>query len=401
MSLIPIGIETQPILLLLFIVIAWAIDKNTTSQVTLAQFSSIVFSIILILFTITSFFTFGISALLGGAKYLIGPLIFIVGYHSFPQIRLKVLCVVLILFLLYIILSFTIGEGLIRQILILPSRHMLVDRLAIFTPEPSYFSNTFVLFISLTYYLRRKLMFEPKPRKIYLLILNVSPIILVFCGLLTGSALVYLFILIYFACLAYAKFERSFIKLVFYVFIIFSIIIFIILNGPPTRMQHIFNVIIDILYGVPLEGVLYGSETSGSTRILLSYIAFSIPFDTSIFGTGIGSFPQTWPDIAHSLGLPIHKHELLKRLAPFYAPTYLSNVTAEIGIGALFMLPIFLMGNYKKDNESSIETFILSFAKVCLIFFFLFQSQITNPIPWLMLILIKKGSWKFKGMNKI
>lgn len=401
MNLIPLNVETKPVLLICFSLFIWAFRKESVFLLTPVEFFTFIFICVVILNTVISFFTYGAISILDGAKYLFGPFVFLTCYRALPYITVRTLLLVLSFLVFYLVISMTIGEDFARKLFILPTRNG-TDRPTMFTPEPSYFANTFVFFICLTHYLKYKYKFVKSKNNLCKYTLKFSPIVLIILAVFTMSAYLFLFILIYLSCLIYSKNKETFIKLVVYCSLFLVLFVFAVINGPPTRMQHVLNIVSEVMFmDVPFEVLLYGKETSGSTRLILNYIAFLAPVENSVFGFGVGGFSQEWVSVAKQLELPIHKHELLKTERPFAAPTYLANLVSDIGVSALFILPVLFLGNFKNKENNADILFVQVFTVTSLILFFFFQSQITNPIPWLMLIFLKKSTWNINPQQKV
>lgn len=76
------------------------------------------------------------------------------------------------------------------------------------------------------------------------------------------------------------------------------------------------------------------------------------------------------------------------------AQTYFANLTASIGFMAIFYI-VLLFSNNKKTSSTQDRT-AQFFLYSSIMFFSLFQMQITNPTLWLLISLCKKDSFDVK-----
>lgn len=373
-------VETIPLLLfftLLFNTIV-LFSSNELITVNKADYDMIFFIFILIVFGIFNIFINGLTSIISLGKYLFGPLCYFMFkkyYTYFNKRSFSIL--IFFIFILTILIIFKIP--LIRSIL-----EMVISRLdfnsgfrgiSVLTPEPSYFALFSMLFLCLVEYYDQINAISNKLKYILLgIVLLLSLVSLSVYSLLV--ILVYLFI----KCL----FKNPLLIL----FILLSITLLVLYPDflPKNRIKQIFTSINKLFTAnVSLIDFLFIVEPSGSTRIILNFIGMvSIIFHP--FGSGFNSFQDTFLTISNILKLPIENHEVLKYLigTKFYAQTYIANLANDIGLLSLVVIKIYF-SNY--NNYYSKEF------KVIIIFFFLlmlfFQCQITNPIPWFILAIVK------------
>jgi len=91
-------------------------------------------------------------------------------------------------------------------------------------------------------------------------------------------------------------------------------------------------------------------------------------------------------EVGHKLNLPVESNEVIKNWigSTVYAQTYFANLANDIGILSLVYLVVFFT-NYKRFYTLKFRTIVFFF----LLLTTFFQSQITNPIPWIILALVK------------
>ena len=372
-NLTPLSVETQPILPLLFAGILLFFKIKITHDMRL----------MLVFILVLSCYNF-IDVLLGSnymniifyLKYLIGPFLYLI-FRNNSQYLSKSFFNYFLYFLLIFSLLLYLNEIQYLQNIFVPGsdRSFAVDRHSLFVPEPSYFAFFFILLL-----IFNELFFiENKMNKMNY-IFNILTIF--FIGFLSYSGLVYLFAVIY-------LFIKTIEKNIWFIILgLLGIIISILIIkevdlGRPT---YIINALFDFFEDkFSIEDYILYYEPSGSTRILLNYIAFSNIFD-NLFGSGIGSFNHTLNNLGPYLNWLISEHEVLKDFGVNNPQTYLASLVNDIGILSLFLF-IAIFNNISIKSKEY-KFFIMLCISTILIMFFI-QGQITNPIPWLLLALIK------------
>jgi ABC-type iron transport system FetAB permease component len=100
-------------------------------------------------------------------------------------------------------------------------------------------------------------------------------------------------------------------------------------------------------------------------------------------GYGIGSFPHVWTDVARKLSINPSSHEVLQLYDTIYPQTYFATVCNDVGVFALLLFVLIFIYNKKRSNFNS------KVITVIMILFF-FQSQITSPLLWFLIAVLKK-----------
>ncbi|MCS6153489.1 hypothetical protein ACROAH_06255 [Shewanella oncorhynchi] len=269
------------------------------------------------------------------------------------------------------------------------------SKAAILSPEPSYYAFFAMLSLSFIDFLTNK---STNLRFVF-----ISKVIIFSSCLLTGSALVYLVVFLYFLCHAFYLYKEHFLKSLFIASPFVILILFFLFRDENSRFSQVIQLVFLLFEGdVDLYNLAFKAETSGSSRVLLNYIAFATPFSLDFFGTGLGGFKYNWTVVANLLSIPIQDHEVLGGMGLFSAQTYLANLVADIGVFA-FLLILLIFSNNRKvmSNDSVNLKSNLLFIKSSLIICFVFQCQITNPVPWVLLGLLKKYNYnvRFEGVK--
>ncbi|KOR31927.1 hypothetical protein TI05_10485 [Achromatium sp. WMS3] len=378
-SFIPIAAETQPILPLgISLVVLFFLNKfyvqNRVSKDIL--YSWLLVAILSIYFIIGKF-GFGDGSIITYIKYIIGPLIYIAIRKSILNINYKyIIGIVGAFFTLYLLLQFDIFQN-IHALLISRSYNTFeIGRMSLLTPEPSYFAHFLILiliYIDLSY----------KNKIISLKKYNLLRIIMLFIALNVKSDLVFCIVLLYFLSY-YPSLKLN--KKIFLLFII-GIILVAIINLDFGRLSLILNTIWLLVVGnISLVDVFFIYETSGSTRIIVNYLALANIFDNPM-GSGLGSFLETLQNAGTVFGNDLTSHEVLKSKTTDEAQTYFVNLVNDIGVFAFLMLLIVFSNNKKAStgNEQRIKYFIW----LSLIVLLLFQCQVSNPIPWILIAILK------------
>jgi hypothetical protein len=103
-------------------------------------------------------------------------------------------------------------------------------------------------------------------------------------------------------------------------------------------------------------------------------------------GSGLGSFPYVYTDLAKNFNLDLSSHEVLGNsgYSTIYAQTYFANLCNDVGVFSLILLFVVFVGNSKINSQNVrrkryFSLFVLLF----------FQSQITSPAFWIILFLAK------------
>jgi hypothetical protein len=296
--------------------------------------------------------------------------------------------------LIYLIVVFLVGIGLMN--LVFPELYDLVfggfiprtlesvrdgvRGINILTPEPSYFAAFELIILNL---IESQLdESNTDPRKKYLKWCKWAIIILAF---LTKSAYVISIALIFLIpAKRYIKTGKV-IKFGLIAALVISLVGFSFLQE--NRLFQIF----DLAYYVIKDGnidyqkLLFEQEASGGTRIVVNFLAFSSLFFKPL-GSGLGSFPHVYNDLAKNFNLDLSAHEVLgnSSYSTIYAQTYFANLCNDVGIFSLILLFVVFVGNSNFNSENIrrkryFSLFVLLF----------FQSQITSPAFWIILFLAK------------
>jgi hypothetical protein len=387
-KVLPLNVETQPILtiFLSILILIRGYRDYFSNQIKLYwdELGLIFLVVILLIYTLFQYLFWNEMVVLDCIKYLIGIFLYLSIRRRFA-INHK---------LIYLVVIFLVGIGLMN--LVFPELYDLVfggfiprtlesvrdgvRGINILTPEPSYFAAFELIILNL---IESQLdENNTDPRKKYLKWCKWAIIILAF---LTKSAYVISIALIFLIpAKRYIKTGKV-IKFGLIAALVISLVGFSFLQE--NRLFQIF----DLAYYVIKDGnidyqkLLFEQEASGGTRIVVNFLAFSSLFFKPL-GSGLGSFPYVYNDLAKNFNLDLSAHEVLgnSSYSTIYAQTYFANLCNDVGIFSLILLFVVFVGNSNFNSENIrrkryFSLFVLLF----------FQSQITSPAFWIILFLAK------------
>jgi hypothetical protein len=161
---------------------------------------------------------------------------------------------------------------------------------------------------------------------------------------------------------------------------------------PSGRLSNLLNAVVSLfLKDFDIIYFLFKAEPSGSTRVILNYLALSVPFSISSLGLGLGGFQMYWIDIATTMGVPIFDHEVLDHITRPVSQTYFTHLASSLGIFSFIYFGIVFSKNTKVKNECSLTKRIYFFSLSIILIFTFFQLQITNPILWVIIATLKQS----------
>lgn len=386
MGFLPIDVETVPFLTLGFFVVTILLSMYERKNISQFEMYTLFFMFLIVFAGFVSVFINGNQAYIYIFKYLIGPVCFLAAYREGRGISLLTLSVMVLLMVFYVVSAVLISEPLVGSILNINGRY-LIGRFSILASEPSYYVFYFVLLIVLLDYIKSESYLTPGKLR-FLLVLKALLCLMAF---LSGSAYVYGMLAIYLICYAYYYTKGMLLYRFFLVFLLCLLFIVFLSFGGDTRFYHIINVLLGLVSGdTALNSVLYTQEVSGSTRFILSYMAFSIPFSVNVFGLGFGGFSENWSLLANLTSIDINAHGVLGLGRNFSPQTYLTSFVADAGLFAVFIMPFFFISNVRSRDLTRIGLVAKNYMLISVLIFMLFQCQISNPIPWLLAAYLKK-----------
>lgn len=356
LKLLPIDAEFQPILTLLLslLIIVSIFDKQRFSKELLYKALYVfLFIVVLLLYFILSPST---SSLISMFKYLLGPFVYLTLVVSGVRFEINkfriVFSIVTIYYLLWLIgpLSefnqYLFGRG-----------GGLPD--APFVREPSYF----FYIIGFAAMLFERILFSNRPnlhaREIFLV-----RVLIIFMALFTGSLLNYLFVIVYFVYLLRLKY------LLLGLIIISLFIVFYSFN-----LDGRVGILLKLIsFELAFSDFLF-VEPSGSTRLVLNYVAFSNMVENP-FGSGLGSFKYSYQNFMQNNPV-FYKHEVLGSLDVRTPQTYVASVFHDFGVFGF----IFLLFLFRFDFKVQVNRYKLFLLTLLAIMVF-FQSPLTNPVFW-------------------
>lgn len=389
LKLIPIGIETQPLIALIF---ALLILMHGEHDFTLIKrdvfFVYILMFFIVLYFFITLLFNHWFSAFVDLLKYLVGPLIYL-ALRRFPH-KVSIKTVTLVVLILSSVALFILFLPSVAHLVF----YFIVSRsenlsgndfrgISILTPEPSYFSVFEIILLIEIEHKLSELDLSIKDRK-HLKILKVVVIILTF---LTKSVLgIFIAIIFIFPSFSIRKGLVTFIAVSIALFLGFMLYINLF---PDSRLSQVIATLIFLLSGndFNLLDLIFIQESSGGARIILNFFGFASVIQHP-FGSGLGSFPSMLKGYGDYYNLDLASHDVLSISdhIKFYPQTYLANLVNDMGLFAFILVPILFINN-KSDNKN-----FSSKRSLCLFLMIFFQSQITSPAFWYVMAVYKNNN---------
>lgn len=374
-NIIPINVETQPIIIILLIPFMFVITLfNNRVKLNKKNLLLITYILIIMVYFIFDILT-GKNTFFDFVKLIAGPLsyLFILKNAEYINYKhIKSIIYVLFAFFLIQVLKLPLLENITSMIYnIFFTRHndLIVGSargVGILVPEPSYFVYFAILLLYSLDYLKEKDNITVKNLKILVIIMS----------LFTKSALVYIFLLIYF--LKYINIRK--LKSIF-IMILVTIVTLVILNiFPSNRFSEVINKLIDDLNGGILNALFYSDASSGFRFIINSLYYLSIFIRP--FGFGITGMANNWGKIAEIFNIDVWKNEhfkyVIKSNWSIDAQAYLANVVGTIGV---FSIILFIFFFYRKKKMNSLQKNIYI---VLFVYLVILQSNLFNPVFWLL-----------------
>lgn len=394
-NLIPISGEAQPIIVFIAMIFSSIIFllKKYKICMTLDLLLICIHILIVIIY-------FVIHLIIGGKNFIeffriiIGPLMYItilnkVEYINYSHIKKIVYFILSIFIIQFFKIPFFIRflEKLFNILMPRNSIYGVGTRgLTILTPEPSYFAYFAMLLLYSLDFIKIK-------NKNYINETEIIIIkfIIIIISLMTKSALVYVFILIY--LLKFIKL-RYLIKILPYIFTSILIALFVYFKGIEFNNRFIEIISRYISFkSFDIKEILFFSEPSVGSRLLINYLYVISIFEFP-FGMGIGVMRDKWLDIAIRFNIPIFKNPIINNAAiigqSLNAQAYIPHIIGTLGF---LSLPLILfIFKCKKNNNRNIENKILrNNIKISLfVFLVMLQSNLVNPIFWILISIVKK-----------
>ena len=379
--LLPIEAETFPALMLLFTTYAGILFflKSENYLLYYDEAGALVLLIIIFCYGTVSLITDGSRIIIEVIKYSLGPL-----FYLYLRRRRKVICykplrnILLIVLFLTICVLLEIGPIISLFKMIIPRFVAIIKfrGISIFTTEPSYFSFFAMFGLVTTRYLYIK---DRCSRFQYRFLLILIFILSIF----TLSVYVFLTIFLFFIGILYYR-NKMFGLLPF---IVMLIVILFSESLPYSRITQMLVSTKKLIQGnITLNSYIFSYETSGTTRILLNLLAIVTIFIRPL-GTGLSSFSSNILPNSESLGIDVMSHPIINRQLSkghMYAQTYFTNLVNDIGLFSLLFLYIVFSNNTKQKSS------VYYIALLYILFMTFFQGQITNPILWYLIVLLKK-----------
>jgi hypothetical protein len=390
--ILPISVETQPIISFLVSCVFFVSVSKKNDFIKTDVFFVFLLGIILISYTCYQIlFLADYNSIIELFKYAIGPIIFLairsnkysISFDFFKKLIIGISILALISLLLPNIYSIIFGNLIPRFVENIGSD---VRGIVVLTPEPSYFAVFQIILLitiekALSQYESENCNTYTRKQLFYL------KCVVIFISILTKSALVILYIVI-FILPDFKKISLKKVLLGFLVIIpLLSLTIYLFFSE--NRLFDVIALIYTLVHDQQFDWMyfLFTQESSGGTRIIVNFLAIASIFIYP-FGSGLGTFASMLNIYGNHYNMDLSTHEVLgsDAVGKIYPQTYFANLCNDIGIFALILFPIIRINNAKDSSN-----FILK-RNLCLILMILFQSQITNPAFWYLIAISKIGS---------
>ena len=389
LKLIPIGIETQPLIALIFALLILVHGKYDFTLIKRdVFFVYVLIFIILVYFFYTLLYHHWFSAFVDLLKYLVGPLIYLALRRYPHKVSIKTITIVVVMLssvALFILLLPSVAQ-MVFYFIISRAENISGNEfrgISILTPEPSYFSVFEIILLIEIENKLSDLSMSLKDRK-RLKMLKTVVIILTF---LTKSVFgIFIAVLFLFPSFSIKKGLITFLGIASAIFIGFMIYTNVF---PESRISQVISTVQFLLTGgdFSLLDLVFIQESSGGARIILNFFGFASIVQHP-FGSGLGSFPSLLQGYGDYFELDLASHDVLSLAdhIKFYPQTYLANLVNDIGVFAFILIPILFVNNDNSNKNFS------SKKGICLLLMIFFQSQITSPAFWFVMAISKNNN---------
>lgn len=398
--IIPVNIETQPVFVVILIPIFIAINKMKVSIKSEDRF--------LIVYLIITFIYFIVASLLGVEstiihyfKLILGPLAYLLILKNVDLLEIRTLkSMTILLFIISFIYFFHIPiiydfiNSIINLLLNRYTANYIGARgMSILTPEPSYFVYFAMLLLYSFDFIESKL--NLKENIVYKVLIYVMCII-------TKSALVYMFILIYLTLkYLYCNNNMKINNIIKILIMGITIALFIIIctklfniDLSNNRLQQIIN---SSHYDNIFETLFYSDESSGFRFIINTIYILSI--FVKPFGYGLGGMETQWSNVARLFNIDYARNGIFVYTYNDYtslpAQAYIPNVIGSIGIFSILII-IFIYKNNVLNNSKLRKSILI----VISLFMWILQSNMFNPVFWILIGICKYNNEK-KGEKNV
>jgi hypothetical protein len=379
-ALVPISAETQPIILLLLGF--YLILKNGSFARYFLYFACFV-----VIYSAIGFLVWG-GDLLSAVKYIsffvitvsvinlnpekISTKASIYAPHFFLIIGLSQKIYPQLLEPLYRIINYRIYESLTNEIRGLP----------LIAPEPSYMA-----LLLAAIYLLNKSIYNSNRSLISQKSIAFSNFSVFICLIFTGSFLALIFITaILTPFLIKGRLRIAFLIAAGIFFLYFSAEVSS--NQLFVRLEGVANAVVEQISEGNMLQILSAAEPSGSTRLILGYLAIYSAFINPL-GGGVGYFKNNWYAIAEQSSLDfLQNHAVLGTQyvtrIPTEPQTIFYGLISDFGFIVFAIFALFIFVRHKSIIYSIIRSWdLLIFS----LFILLFQSSITSPFLGLVIAL--------------
>ena len=396
--LTPLNAETQPLVILALTPIMLFASLRSGTKLSQSEKFLILFWLVLLIYGLLSFLVFkqDISKVfLYSLRLLVMPLaylLFLKNSHYLGPKSVKFVLFVLFAVAIIEFLRVPVLNNLLENIY-----NSFFDRyifgegsrgLCILTTEPSYFVYFAILLMFSIDYLNGLNKLSNRQSILYRLMV-------ILMGLMTKSAFVYLFIIIYIGqrLIRFFAKKKKISVLICLVLIVLPLVFYLMMNiSIPQTNNRFLQALSSIVQSVKTNGLidtLFFADASGGFRLLINAI-YILSIFMWPFGTGYGGLTERWLSVANSFHIDVTQngHFLYTTGldATLDAQAYIPNLIGTIGVFVVFFLLFLYTGNFQRNRWLRYSIlFVVS------LFFWFLQSNFFNPVFWIVIGIAKNN----------
>lgn len=398
-KIIPVNIETQPILVVLLIPLFLLVNNNMILTIKSEEKYLFIYLFIILFYFFISLFANPIDSFLYFIKFILGPISYIFLLKNVELLEAKTLKIMtlILFFVSFIYLThFPILFNLLNSVLsIFINRYVInyigVRGINILTPEPSYFVYFAMLLLFSFDFIEYK---SKLPEHVFYRIL------IYFMCILTKSALVYAFLILYLA-FKYIFFNSKLnVKTIIRNVSVFgTIFVFVIMCLKVFNIDLANNRFIQVINSIQYQNLIsmfFYSDASSGFRFLMNTI-YILSIFIRPFGYGLGGMEKEWSKVADFLNINYERNTMFKysytNSSLLHAQAYFPNVIGAVGIFSI-LLVLFVYKNNRLDDIKLKNSLII----ILTLFLWILQSNMFNPVFWVLIAFCKFNS-EYKENN--
>lgn len=385
LQVIPINIETQPVLPFLCLIFAVVLRFKKIVEIKNEELLLILFCFVVFCYLLYDLFCGDAEkSAIYCFRLTFCPLLYLFVLKNVEYVRfsyVKIVVYVLLSFCLAVIVYIPLLSDLVRFVidLFLP-RYSFgggVRGVSILTTEPSYFVYFAILIICTADFLQVRDKSLVTRKEIVFI-----KVIVILMAVFTKSALVYLYIIFYITINLF--FIRGHLAIKYIAVLLFSCVLVPFICFTDNRLMEIVN---NMIASKNALDCIFYADASGGFRALFNCLYYLSIF-IEPFGFGLGRLSEDWFVVASSFNInPFvndHLSNVVENINNIDAQAYIPNVVGNVGIFSLLIVFFIFKGNKFGDFK-----FKFHITTVLILFVFLLQSNYVNPVFWILIAFLK------------